>query len=94
MQNFNDFVNNEKDKTQKGNKSDNVFGSLNDIANKFNGKSGNDLLKAIYSEAEKGKRAGTLSNQDIDNFYMALSPVLDDKKRKILSKVIEDIKKI
>ena len=64
------------------------------VAEKFDGKDTNDLLKAIYAEAKKGKKNGTLKNQDIDNFVAMLSPLLDDKKRKYLARVAEDLKKI
>ena len=33
-------------------------------------------------------------NSDIDNFAMMLSPMLDDKKKKLLSKVVNELKKI
>ena len=69
----------------------NLVGSL---AGKFDGKSQTELLKAIYEEAKKGKERGTLSNRDIDNFVSMITPMLDAKKRKILFKVAEELKKI
>ncbi len=39
------------------------------VASKYEGKSENDLLKAIYTQAVEGKRNGTLSNEQIDAFY-------------------------
>ena len=53
-----------------------------------------EAVKAIYDEALKGKQNGTLTNNDIDNFVAMLSPLLDDKKRKILTKITEELKKI
>ena len=87
MQDFNSFVGDKNNENQN-------FKTVSDIANKFNGKSGSDILKAIYKEAEKGKRNGTLTNNDLDKFAMTLSSFLDDKKKKILSKLIEELKKI
>lgn len=68
--------------------------TVTQIAQKFDGKDQTELLKAIYKEAEKGKRNGTLTNAQIDAFASMLSPVLDDKKRKILNKIVVELKKI
>ena len=45
-------------------------------------------------EAKKRKKAGTLSNSEIDGFYNMLYPMLDDKQRKMLSKIVSDLKRI
>lgn len=74
--------------------SNGLFETVTRIAKDFDGKNTNDLLRAIYKEAEKGKRAGTLSNSEIDGFVTLLSPALDEKKRKYLKKIAEDLKKI
>lgn len=87
MQDFNDYANNQTPPK-------NLIDMVTSLAKKFDGKSQNDLLKAIYAEAEKGKRAGTLSNVDLENFACFLSPMLDDKKRKLLRKVVDELKKI
>lgn len=64
------------------------------LSKAMNGKSEGQLLKTIIDEAEKGKRAGTLTNADLDNFYTALSPLLDGIKRKKLKEVITRLKNI
>lgn len=64
------------------------------LAAKFDGKNQNELLRAIYSEAKKGKTQGTLTNADLDNFSKAISPFLDAKKRSFLSKITEELKNI
>lgn len=100
MEDFNEFTKRTSDSTQNGqntqngNTNGNLFKLVSDIAKKFDGKGSDELLKAIYGETVKGKKNGTLSNQDIDKFASMLSPILDDKKRKILEKVICDLKKI
>ena len=66
----------------------------NTIARAMNGKNERQILSAILSEAERGKRAGTLSNDDIDRFYTALSPMLDGAKRRKLKEIIERLKQI
>ena len=64
------------------------------ISNAMNGKSTAQILQTIISEAEKGKRAGTLTNSDLDNFYNALYPILDGAKRRKLAQVISRLKEI
>lgn len=64
------------------------------ITKAMNGKSTAQILQTIISEAEHGKREGTLTNADLDNFYNALSPILDGAKRKKLKEVIARLKNI
>lgn len=90
MEDFNEFSKRYDGGEQEGD----VFKRVSDIARKFDGKGTNELLKAIYDETLKGKRAGTLSNDDIDRFALMISPMLDEKKKKILEKVVRELKKI
>ncbi len=101
MQDFNDYVGSTSNGqggnfggSSSGGGGGNIFDMVSSIAKKFDGKSQNDLLKAIYEEALRGKRNGTLSNADIDNFVAVISPALDNKQRKILHKISEELKKI
>lgn len=64
------------------------------IAAEYKGKSENDVIKSIMSQAEKGKRAGTLTDADIDNFYNNFSPMLNAAQKKKLKVLIEKLKKI
>lgn len=64
------------------------------VSKAMNGKSQGQLLQTIIAEAERGKREGTLTNNDLDNFYAALSPMLDGFKRKKLKEVITRLKSI
>ena len=64
------------------------------IAAAYNGKSSADMFRNILSEAEKSKRAGTLSNEEIDGFYEQFSPLLDNAKRRQLKSVVERLKRI
>lgn len=96
MQDFNNYAKNaesgEKNKSAGG--TNGLFQTVSRIAKNFDGKSEKDLLRAIYKEAEKNKRAGMLTNSEIDGFVALLSPALDDKKRKYLKKIAEELKKI
>ncbi len=64
------------------------------LSKAMNGKSEGQILNTIISEAERGKREGTLTNADLDNFYAALSPLLDGFKKRKLREVITKLKSI
>lgn len=64
------------------------------LSKAMNGKSEGQILHTILSEAERGKREGTLTNADLDNFYNALSPMLDGIKKRKLKEVIQKLKNI
>ena len=97
MEDFNEYIKNGGgkgyDNAGENNNTD-LFKLVNSLATEFDGKSSGELLSAIYREAEKGKRNGTLSNVEIENFGQMISPFLDDKKKRILDKVIDQLKKI
>lgn len=60
----------------------------------MSGKNEGQILQTIIAEAERGKREGTLTNADLDNFYNVLSPMLDGFKRRKLREVIIRLKNI
>ena len=97
MQDFNDYVsnsnNNNGGEDWQG-QNQNLINLVSALAGKFDGKSQQELIKAIYEEARRGKKNGTLTNKDIDNFATMLSPVLDEKKRKMLYKIVQELKRI
>lgn len=64
------------------------------IASAYDGKSSADMLRNVLAEAEKSKRAGTLSNEEIENFYQTFSPMLDSGQRKKLRAIVEKLKEI
>lgn len=64
------------------------------IATAYNGKSNAEMLQNILYEAEKSKRAGTLSNEEIEAFYQNFSPMLNGFQRKKLREVVDRLKKI
>lgn len=96
MQDFNDYVKNSANNQSNGvnNGYDNVLKMVKGLAGKFDGKNQNDLMRAVYQEAKKGKQNGTLKNSDIDNFASMLAPMLDNNQRKMLFKIVEELKKI
>lgn len=64
------------------------------IASAYNGKSNADILRGILEEAEKSKRAGTLTNEELENFYQTFSLMLDGTQRKRLRAVVDRLKRI
>ena len=64
------------------------------IAQAYDGKSDLEMWQSILAEAEKGKRAGTLSNEEIDEFYRQFAPLLNDFQRKQLTKIVNRLKSI
>ncbi len=94
MQDFNDYANNQSNGNEQNYMDGDLFNLVNSLARSFDGKSQNELISAVYQEAKKGKMNGTLTNADIDRFSAMLSPMLDDKKRKVLNKIVNELKKI
>jgi DNA replication protein DnaD len=64
------------------------------LASAWSGKSSGAMLKEILQEAEKSKRAGTLSNEEIDAFYTQFAPMLSPLERKKLQMVVKKLKEI
>ena len=60
----------------------------------LNGKSEGELIREIYEKAEAGKRAGTLTNEQIDAFYARFSSMLDPVRRRKLKGLVERLKSI
>ena len=64
------------------------------IANAYHGRSNADMLKNILMQAEASKRAGTLSNAEIESFYQSFAPMLNGLQKKKLREIVERLKKI
>ena len=96
MEDFKSYAknSNNSNKNAKSDLDPNLVNLLNSLAGKYDGKSQNELMMAIFEQAKKGKREGTLSNKEIDEFAKMLSPFLDDGKRKMLYKIVNELKKI
>ena len=65
-----------------------------EIVKTYAGKGEGEILKAIYARALEGRRAGTLTDAQIDAFCAQLSPMLDGAKRKRLYKLAAELKKL
>ncbi len=64
------------------------------IAAAYEGKSNKDMLMSILSQAESLKRAGGLTNAQIDEFYTQFSPMLNEFQRKKLKEIVKRLKEI
>ena len=62
------------------------------LANAYNGKSNMAMMRNILQEAERSKRAGTLSNEEIEAFYQSFAPMLNSTQRKQLRGIVEKLK--
>lgn len=92
MKSFKDYANDQpKEKIKEAASAEEL---TKQIASAYHGKSNADMLKSILAEAERSKRAGTLSNEEIENFYQTFSPMLDSGQRKKLRAVVEKLKQI
>ncbi len=92
MKDFKNYQNNTEGGTTPPPEVENTVNLATMLITALNGKSMGDILKLIISEAERGKRDGTLTNADLDNFYITLAPMLDGFKRKKLQEVITKLK--
>ena len=88
MRDFNNY------KPNGNNQNQGAYDMLKNFASKYEGASKNDLISAIKKEAEKGRRNGTLSNKDIDNFANMLLPMLNGSQKAELKKIVEELKKM
>ena len=93
MKDFNSFKSNKKKQENQsfGNSPYEIFANL---SKKYEGKSSDELMQAIIKQAEIGRKNGTLSDSDIDNFASTVYPLLNDKQRKTLNTVVARLKKI
>lgn len=64
------------------------------IAKAYDGKSDAVMLKSIIAEAEKSKREGTLSNEQIEEFYNAFAPTLNGLQKRTLRRVVNRLKEL
>ncbi len=93
MQDFNSYEGNDKQENGKR-ENEEIQDMTMKMARAFQGKGEADILRAIYAEAERGRRAGTLTDKELDNFYAAVAPMLDGFKRKKLKQIVEKLKKM
>ena len=96
MQDFRSYSEGAQDRGGKGKKEEGIPADVAAAAKAVaaEGRGEGEILRAIYKEAERSRRAGTLSDAELDHFCAAVAPMLDAAKRKKLEQVIAKLKKI
>ena len=89
MRDFNSFSSEDKNVFEGG-----PMEMLRKLASKYEGASQGELISAIIKEAEKQRKNGKLSDKDINNFVLAISPMLNEEQKSQLNKVVQKIKKM
>lgn len=95
MNDFNSFINSNDgrgDENQSASEMD-ISSVLSSLAGKYEGASEDEIIAAIISEAEKGRRNGTLTDADIDAFAQSVAPFLNEKQKKHLLRIVKYLKK-
>ena len=96
MKKFSQYAtNNPTEEIPKGyTQEDDVTRLTKQILEAYDGKPSVEMLKSILKQAEESKRNGTLTNEEIDEFYSQFAPLLDAKQQKMLQSVVQKLKKI
>ena len=99
MRSFKNYTPNQvsSNTTQGATKNDNAQDMENfakQMLGQYEGKSGMEMFRTLLKQAEASKRAGTLTNEQIDEFYMQFSPMLNAIQRKKLEEIIADLKQL
>jgi hypothetical protein len=89
----------DKAQMEKENGQSSQFGAtaedlMKKIASAYNGKSDANIFRQILAQAEEGKRNGTLTNEEIENFYLTFSPMLSAPQKKRLRGIVNQLKEI
>ena len=64
------------------------------LASAWNGKNSREMLAEILAEAEKSKRQGTLTNEEIDEFYEQFSAFLSSSEKRMLAAIVQKLKSL
>ena len=97
MKDFNSYSRSDDNQGKKGDSkkvSSDPMDLFKNLSAKYEGKSADDVMSQIILEAERGRRNGTLSDKDIDNFASKVTPLLNEKQRKMLSAIVLRLKNI
>ena len=92
FKNYRPEENNNGQKNASGAQVEQTVNLATAMAKAFNGKSEGQIWQTLLEQAEQGKRNGTLTNADLDNFYNALAPLVDGFKKQKLKQIITKLK--
>lgn len=89
--NFEDFCKNEEN-IKKAKTMENKMGdNYEDLVNKYKNKTNDELYSELIKVASEQKAKGNLSKSQLDNIYNTLSPMMNDKEKENLKKLIDII---
>lgn len=94
MKSFKHYANSSVENSGNGGETLSAEELTKKIASAYNGRSSSDILQSILLEAEKSKRAGTLSNEEIEAFYQSFAPMLGAGQKRTLRAVVDRLKGI
>lgn len=66
--------------------------ALQNFLRSYEGKSKADIVSEIVKVAEKNRKEGKLTDKDLDNFAVTLSPMLNAEQKSELNKIISRLK--
>lgn len=66
--------------------------ALQNFLRGYEGKSKSDIVSEIVKVAEKNRKEGKLTDKDLDNFAVTLSPMLNAEQKSELNKIISRLK--
>lgn len=75
-------------KTYQGNAKEDVEGFVKSKS----GKSKEELMAELYERAKQGKRDGTLTDKQIDDFVKKVSPMLNTQQKQKLAELVGKLK--
>ena len=94
MKSFKNYTPDPTTQNTTSNPEPNMENFAKQMLGQYEGKSGIEMFRTLLKQAEASKRAGTLTNEQIDEFYAQFSPMLNAMQRKKLDEVISDLKKL
>jgi len=92
LKDFTSYLNNGECEKDKENLDSDTLGMFRTLADKYEGVTEDEMIKNIFAEAEKNRKAGKLNDAEIDNFVNIITPFLDSKQKKLLEKVVTKLK--
>lgn len=86
--------NDKKDKINQGNvNQEQIAETVQNIANKYEGKSQQELMNEILQQTKKGKQDGSVNVSELENMAQKVAPMLNLEQQKKLVEIMELIKK-
>lgn len=89
--NFEDFCKNEENIKKAKNIENKMDMNYSDLVDKYKNKSSQELYSELIKVANEQKAKGNLSKSQLDNIYNTMAPMMNDKEKENLKKLIDII---